>query len=70
MKNIIMNVVIVFLIVANIVLGSINYYSGKPKCLCDGCDRVRVTDSRYCHKHEDLKIERVVWQEAKIKSLN
>jgi len=70
MKNIIMNVVIIILVAANILIGSINYRSGKPICLCDDCNRVRVSGSRYCHMHEGVDAEEVVWREVKIKSSN
>lgn len=70
MKNIAMNAVIVALIVANILTGVANYRAGKPKCLCDDCNRIRVSESRYCNRHEAFEMERILCLEVTSKSSN
>ena len=82
MKNIIMNVVIILLVAANVFTGTLIYSSCKPRCLSDNCNRIRVSGSRYCHKHdgtEDLvtmdetftvKIEREICLEVKTRNSN
>lgn len=73
------NVIIILLVVANLLTGSMIYIASKPKCICDDCSRVRVSGSRYCHDHEDYynfvckvpaahSSERVIWLEAKSKN--
>lgn len=64
MKGIIANIFIVLLIVANIVVGMANYEARKPKCFCDGCNKARVSGSRYCSEHENSLNERTLCLEV------
>jgi len=70
MKGYIMNVVIVLLVVANVFVGVLNYNVRKPKCLCDDCNRVRVTGTQFCHRHANLKNERKICLEVTNKNSN
>jgi len=54
MKGIISNILIVVLVVANVFFGTLNYVDHLPKCMHDDCNRVRVSGTRYCSKHESL----------------
>lgn len=73
------NVIIVLLVVANLLTGSMIYIASKPKCICDDCSRIRVSGTRYCKEHEDFgkylsdepaahSCERVIWLEVKSKN--
>jgi len=70
------NIVIVLLVVANLLAGSMIYFASKPKCICDDCSRIRVSGTMYCNKHTlvnelicdesaDHSCERVIWLEVK-----
>jgi len=64
MKGIISNIVIVMLVAANILVAALNYDAQKPRCMCDNCNKARVADSRYCHEHSEIMIERTICLEA------
>ena len=70
MKGYIVNVAIVLLVVANIFIGVLNINVRRPKCICDDCNRVRVTGTHYCHKHADLLDERKICLEVINRSSN
>lgn len=54
MKGLITNLFIVLLVVLNVLVGVMNYRAGKPRCLCDECNNIRVSGNKYCHKHIDF----------------
>ena len=66
MKGIISNILIVVLVAANVFMGALNYTQHQPKCMMDDCSRMRVTGTRYCHKHENLNDYRAEMNERKI----
>lgn len=70
MKGYVLNLVIVLLVAANVFVGVLNFNVRKPKCLCDDCNRVRVTGTHYCNKHADLMNEREICLEVISKSSN
>ena len=54
------NVIIVLLIVANVLIGALNFNVRRPKCINDDCNRARVTGTHFCHKHAYLLNEREI----------
>ena len=69
-KKTISNIIIVFLVIANIIVGMLNVNIRKPKCISDACNRVRVTGSHYCDRHTYLIDEREICLKVTIKSSN
>lgn len=70
MKKYIANIVIVLLVAANVLIGALNIYVRKPKCISDDCNRVRITGTHYCHEHAYLLNEREICLEVISKSSN
>lgn len=64
MKGIFSNILIALLVVANIFIGIANYNAKKPKCICEGCNKVRVSGGHYCHDHEFTVNERTLCLEV------
>jgi len=54
MKGLVTDSIIVVLIIANVFMGVLNYNVGRPRCLYDGCNRVRVSGEKFCHHHEHM----------------
>ena len=51
MRELIYNIIIVMLIVANVVVCALIIDVGKPRCICDECNRARVSGEFYCKEH-------------------
>ena len=70
MRELIYNIIIVMLIVANVVVYALIIDVRKPRCICDECNRARVSGEFYCKEHIHLESEREICLEVISRSSN
>lgn len=70
MREYIYNMVIVMLIVANVFVCALIINVRRPKCICDECNRARVSGEFYCKEHIHLGSEREICLEVISRSSN
>lgn len=70
MREYIYNLVIVMLIVANVFVCALIINVRRPKCICDECNRARVSGEFYCKEHIHLGSEREICLEVISRSSN
>ena len=70
MRELIYNIIIVMLIVANVVVCALIIDVRKPRCICDECNRARVSGEFYCKEHIHLESEREICLEVTSRSSN
>lgn len=70
MREYIYNLVIVMLIIANVFVCALIINVRRPKCICDECNRARVSGEFYCKEHIHLGSEREICLEVISRSSN